>query len=904
MKRILCIAGAVALCTSTTFGAATLWNFNNPDDPLAATAGPGTLSYHDPDGTGWGAVQSAFGTASSFGLPAMPGGDADVMRFPACGPRQGYRVVHGGTANGAYDTQARVSNYTLIMDVLYPTASDARWRGLYQTDTNNANDAEFYVQNAADGGIGIIGVYNGSVTANTWHRIAIVMQAAPGEGKCQRFIDGRFVGGIGSTGSGLDVRWALSNALLLFADNDSETASGYVSSIYFVDRAMRMEEIEALGGPHAAGTATSGAAAPPLTPQMPRPVGVIGHRGGFFCCAPDNTMAAVRRAISNNVPMIEIDTRLSADGVCMLMHDSTVDRTTDGTGAVAGMTVAQLKALDAGSWFSPEFAGERVPTLVEVMTEAKGKMILYFDLKVTGQINAITNAMAQTGFNANDCWFWVYDNVADAADIRSKLPNAKIIWGDPPATWSTDPNFFSTLRSRGVYGFDLSVYYGTVNTAFLRAAKAEGFMVAIYTILDPDTMARNAAAGVDYMETDFPQVMNALQPPQSDKATGPSPANGAFNVSQNPLLTWITASNATSHRVYFGQNPPLPLWREQAFDGVPLTNLTMGVTYFWRVDEVTPSGTNTGDVWAFTVTTTPPQTNTTYEWTFDNANLDIALGDGVMEYADGASGGLVSFGNTGSGVPNIGGRVASYMRVPAFSGLANGLLLTFNGSGPNGSGAYINQFTWIADMLVPGTLNWVALFNTNPENANDADFYISPTGQVGTTPGYSLAGTITVNTWYRVAFVANLTSGKLTFYVNGALARDITTTGLLDGRYSLFSNADPGPDLLLFNEGDTSGQYTHELYVNSVAFKDQAMSAADILALGAPRAEGIFVRKLSISRNGSQVQLSWAGAGNVLLQKATSISPANWQTISGTLGASSYSEATGTNPGFYRLAAP
>jgi glycerophosphoryl diester phosphodiesterase len=103
-----------------------------------------------------------------------------------------------------------------------------------------------------------------------------------------------------------------------------------------------MDEIEALGGPNASGANVPGAPATPLPHRMMRKVGVIGHRGGFFCCTPDNTMASVRYALSNKVPVIEIDTRLSADGVCVLVHDSTIDRTTDGTGVVSSMTVAQL----------------------------------------------------------------------------------------------------------------------------------------------------------------------------------------------------------------------------------------------------------------------------------------------------------------------------------------------------------------------------------------------------------------------------------------------------------------------------------------------------------------------------------------------------------------------------------
>jgi len=96
------------------------------------------------------------------------------------------------------------------------------------------------------------------------------------------------------------------------------------------------------------------------------PVLSIAHRGNSLF-APENTLAAFSAA-QGAADLVETDARLSADGTLVLMHDSKVDRTTDGAGTVAGKTVAQLKLLDAGSWFSPAFAGERVPTLEEMIT--------------------------------------------------------------------------------------------------------------------------------------------------------------------------------------------------------------------------------------------------------------------------------------------------------------------------------------------------------------------------------------------------------------------------------------------------------------------------------------------------------------------------------------------------------
>ena len=490
---------------------ATLWTFENPANPLAASSGHGTLGYFDPDGTGWGPATTEFGTASRFGLPALAGGDPHVMRFPAAGPRQGYTLAHGAPPNGPFGkSHGVVSNYTLIADVLYPAESDGRSRPIVQTSSANAGEAEFSVRNAPSGGIGTNGVYQGSVRPDTWHRIAIVVQAAPEEGKAQQFIDGRFVGGIGTTDAALGIRWTLDPALLLFADGDGRSAVGYVSSLYFVDRALPMETIQALGGAHAAGVLTPGPPPPASPHRLPAGIAALGHRGGSFCCAPDNTLAAVRRAILHRVPVIEIDTRLSADGVAVLVHDALVDRTTNGTGAVASMTVAQLKQLDAGSWFAPEFTGERIPTVSDVMAEARGKVVLYFDLKVTGQIDAILRAMTETRFDPADCWFWVYGDDDEAVAIRSRIPNARIIWSTPPEEWATLPDFFPSMRALGVYGFDLGTTYVEAHPSFVRAAKAAGFIVAVHTVMDPEAMVRFAHLGADFLETDFPQVVQEL----------------------------------------------------------------------------------------------------------------------------------------------------------------------------------------------------------------------------------------------------------------------------------------------------------------------------------------------------------------------------------------------------------
>ncbi|GGD81885.1 glycerophosphodiester phosphodiesterase family protein [Paenibacillus nasutitermitis] len=92
---------------------------------------------------------------------------------------------------------------------------------------------------------------------------------------------------------------------------------------------------------------------------------VAGHRG-YASAYPENTLLSFQQAMENGVDMLEFDLRLSADQVVMVIHDETVDRTTNGTGKIADYTAAELQRLDAGSWFGTPFKGLQIPTLSEL----------------------------------------------------------------------------------------------------------------------------------------------------------------------------------------------------------------------------------------------------------------------------------------------------------------------------------------------------------------------------------------------------------------------------------------------------------------------------------------------------------------------------------------------------------
>jgi len=107
---------------------------------------------------------------------------------------------------------------------------------------------------------------------------------------------------------------------------------------------------------------------------------VVAHRG-FSARYPENTMLAFAAATDAGADMIELDVGLSADRVPVVIHDETLDRTTDGEGPVAARTLAELERLDAGAWFAPEFAGERIPTLEAVLARFGGRVALNVELK-------------------------------------------------------------------------------------------------------------------------------------------------------------------------------------------------------------------------------------------------------------------------------------------------------------------------------------------------------------------------------------------------------------------------------------------------------------------------------------------------------------------------------------------
>lgn len=122
---------------------------------------------------------------------------------------------------------------------------------------------------------------------------------------------------------------------------------------------------------------------------------VVGHRGTRKF-APENTIPAFETAIEYGADLIEMDIRETKDGELVIMHDETVDRTTNGTGKVSELTLKEIRKLDAGSWFNPKFKGVKIPTLKEALDAIRGKALPDIDFKA-GTPSKLINILRDEG---------------------------------------------------------------------------------------------------------------------------------------------------------------------------------------------------------------------------------------------------------------------------------------------------------------------------------------------------------------------------------------------------------------------------------------------------------------------------------------------------------------------------
>lgn len=230
---------------------------------------------------------------------------------------------------------------------------------------------------------------------------------------------------------------------------------------------------------------------------------IIAHRGASKQ-APENTMAAFRRAVELGAGGIELDVHFSKDGHLMVTHDEQVDRTSNGKGLVRDKTFNELKSLDFGSWFSGSFKDEKIPELYEVLELIRDwDGILNIEIKngpifYPGIENAVSDAI--TRFNMLERTIVSSFNHYSLVDIRKINPAVR-----------TAPLYMAGLfepweYARRIGACAIHPLFYNIIPEIMKGCKMNGIMVNPFTVDQPEYIKAMAAAGVDGIITNVPDI--------------------------------------------------------------------------------------------------------------------------------------------------------------------------------------------------------------------------------------------------------------------------------------------------------------------------------------------------------------------------------------------------------------
>lgn len=286
-----------------------------------------------------------------------------------------------------------------------------------------------------------------------------------------------------------------------------------------------------------------------------RPVGpgstpaVVAHRG-YSSVAPENTLAAVESALRSGADYVEVDVASSADGVPIILHDNTLDRTTDGTGALPSVTSDYIEGLDAGSWFSTAFTGQPVPTLLDVLALMKGRApVLLLEVKgpeTHAELEVIVGQLREQGL-IEQTLLQSFD-VQVLRDVRAIEPELRL--GLLRSSLDADP--VATARDLGVVSYNPSWTALQTSTDVIADLHEAEIAVMPYTIDDPAQWAILRDLGVDGVITNKPgelvgwNARHVQTVPDEPTVAFAAPADGATLTRGDVLVPAVTSERAES----------------------------------------------------------------------------------------------------------------------------------------------------------------------------------------------------------------------------------------------------------------------------------------------------------------------------------------------------------------------
>ncbi|KHL91645.1 hypothetical protein QW71_33390 [Paenibacillus sp. IHB B 3415] len=233
----------------------------------------------------------------------------------------------------------------------------------------------------------------------------------------------------------------------------------------------------------------------------------FAHRGAS-AVAPENTMAAFRKGLELGATGIETDVQMTSDGAIVIIHDENLSRTTTGSGYVKDKTLREVLEVDAGSWFSPEFTGERIPTLDELLDLLQGReTVLNIELKngtflYPGMEEKVIAAVREQGMSERVVISSF--NHYSLAYCKSLAPEIRtgILYGEGLyRPW----DYAATLQADALHA-----HFSSVLPEFVTDAAKSGIVYHPWTVNDPERMTYLIEAGVAGIITDHPDVLAGL----------------------------------------------------------------------------------------------------------------------------------------------------------------------------------------------------------------------------------------------------------------------------------------------------------------------------------------------------------------------------------------------------------
>ncbi len=238
-----------------------------------------------------------------------------------------------------------------------------------------------------------------------------------------------------------------------------------------------------------------------LFTSRPHPL-VVAHRGASRA-APENTLAAFREALDRGADAVELDVQRTSDGHLIIVHDATLERTTDGRGPVARHSLAALKKLDAGRWFNERFAGERLPTLEEAAAAIDKRAGLFVEIKQGPVFDDKIEAAIARVIEERGLVEWCEVSSFDHSSVR----RMKTLLPAVPGGILYDAMLIDPFGAARLAQADaLHPGWPMVTPDLVTEAHRRGLAVAVWTVNDEDVIAELARLGVDAIVTDVPDV--------------------------------------------------------------------------------------------------------------------------------------------------------------------------------------------------------------------------------------------------------------------------------------------------------------------------------------------------------------------------------------------------------------